>query len=166
MGHLILQGDNTTWKGFSLLGESSLAITLDETGIEGFNELRFLVLSGTTSVSIDSTGNTSGRNLISQLEETTNSLTTVTISGSEAFHLGRHTSNSNTGDGVVTDLAATAVSPTTIHSALTLIDASATTGLVRIFAGATNTPGAGSFVNGGSLNASVTADSSSQRIIE
>jgi hypothetical protein len=32
MGHLILQGDDTTWNGFSLLGESSLAITLDETG--------------------------------------------------------------------------------------------------------------------------------------
>jgi hypothetical protein len=64
--------------------------------------------------------------------------------------------NSNTGDGVVADLGATAASPTTINSALTLIDASATTGMVRIFAGATNTPGAGTFVNGGSLNANVT----------
>ena len=32
MGHLILQGDNFTWPGFSLLGEPNLAITLDETG--------------------------------------------------------------------------------------------------------------------------------------
>jgi hypothetical protein len=99
---------------------------------------------------------TSRWNLIFQLEETTNSLTTVTISGSKDFHLGRNTMNSNTGDGVVTDLGATAASPTTINSALTLIDASATTGMARIFAGATNTPGAGTFVNGGSLNANVT----------
>src|SRR5271169_1810164 len=57
MGHLILQGDDTTWNGFSLLGESSLAITLDETGaiFNHFNALDFLVLSGTTSVSIAST---------------------------------------------------------------------------------------------------------------
>jgi hypothetical protein len=33
MGHLILQGDNTTYPGFSLLGESSLAITFDEPGL-------------------------------------------------------------------------------------------------------------------------------------
>jgi hypothetical protein len=57
MGHLILQGDNTIWNGFSLLGESSLAITFDETGIGNFsNILDFLVLSGTTSVNIASTG--------------------------------------------------------------------------------------------------------------
>ena len=41
MGHLILQGDDTKYPGFSLLGESSLAITMDETGIGGFIELRF-----------------------------------------------------------------------------------------------------------------------------
>ena len=44
MGHLILQGDNFTWPGFSLLGESSLAITLDETGTGDFNVLDFLSL--------------------------------------------------------------------------------------------------------------------------
>jgi hypothetical protein len=54
MGHLILQAQNFTWPGFSLLGESSLAITLDDTG--AFQQLDFLVLSGTTSVSIASTG--------------------------------------------------------------------------------------------------------------
>jgi hypothetical protein len=32
MGHLILQEDNFTWPGFSLLGESSLAITMDDPG--------------------------------------------------------------------------------------------------------------------------------------
>jgi hypothetical protein len=58
MGHLVLQGDNTTYPGFSLLGESNLAITMDETGIAmfDFNRLDFLVLSGTTSVSIESRG--------------------------------------------------------------------------------------------------------------
>jgi hypothetical protein len=66
------------------------------------------------------------------------------------------TGHSNNGDGVVTDIAATAASPTTIHSSLTLIDASATTGELVIEAGATNTSGAGKFENGGSLPANVT----------
>lgn len=55
MGHLILQHDNFTWPGFSLLGESSLAITMDDPA-PNFQALDFLVLSGTTSVSIASTG--------------------------------------------------------------------------------------------------------------
>ena len=79
MGHLILQGDDTNYPGFSLLGESSLAITMDETGIGNFNVLPFLVLSGTTSVSIASTGATNGFNEFLQLAEKTNDLTTVTI---------------------------------------------------------------------------------------
>jgi hypothetical protein len=75
MSHLILQGDNTNWPGFSLLGESSLAITFDETGsgFGAFNQLPFLVLSGTTSVSIASTGGnlpTTSNGLL-QLEEMT-----------------------------------------------------------------------------------------------
>jgi hypothetical protein len=155
MGKLILPGDNTTWNGFSLLGESSLAITFDETGIGDFNELPFLVLSGTTAVSIGSTGNTGGRNEFIQLAENNNVLTTVTIGGSERFFLGSDTGHSNNGDGVVTDITATAASPTTIHSSLTLIDALATTGGVEIEAGATNTTGAGQFENGGSLPANV-----------
>jgi hypothetical protein len=79
----------------------------------------------------------------------------VTISGPEPFFLGSDTGHSNSSDGVVTDIAATAASPTTIHSSLTLIDASATTGGVTILAGATNTTGAGKFENGGSLPANV-----------
>jgi hypothetical protein len=55
----------------------------------------------------------------------------------------------------VTDITATAASPSTIHSSLTLIDALATTGGVEIEAGATNTTGAGQFENGGSLPANV-----------
>ena len=95
MGKLILPGDNTTWNGFSLLGESSLAITFDETGIGDFNELPFLVLSGTTAVSIGSTGNAGGRNEFIQLAENNNVLTTVTIGGSERFFLGSDTGHSN-----------------------------------------------------------------------
>jgi hypothetical protein len=161
MGHLILQGDNTTYPGFSLLDESSLAITMDETGVSQFdlNTLDFLVLSGATSVSIASSGLAPppGGNFIHQLAETTNNLTTVTISGAERFLLGEQVvGNSNSDDGVVTDIAATASKATTIHSSLTLIDASATTGRVEIFAGATNTGGAGNFENGDSLNGNVT----------
>jgi hypothetical protein len=88
MSQLILQGQgqNFTWPGFSLLGESSLAITLDDTG--AFQVLDFLVLSGTTSVGIGSDGLPLGENLIHQLVETTNDLTTVTIRGSVFFDLG------------------------------------------------------------------------------
>jgi hypothetical protein len=156
MGHLILQDDNFTWPGFSLLGESSLAITMDDTGVLG-NILNFMVLSGTTSLSIASAGaGAGGFNEIGQLAETTNGLTTVTITGSEQFILGRGSGQSNHGDGVVTDIAAKAASPTTIHSSLTLIDASATTGALSISAGATNTSSEGQFLNGASLNANVT----------
>jgi hypothetical protein len=158
MGHLILQGDNTIYPGFSLLGESSLGITLDETG-SGFdiNELKFLVLSGTTSVSIASTGAPgSGHNFLDQLEEANNNLTTVTISGFEKFVLGNPTGLANSGDGVVTDIDAGAVAPITIHSSLKLIDASAATSQLQIDAGATNTSVSGNFQNGGSLNNNVT----------
>ena len=67
----------------------------------------------------------------------------MTISGSDLFVLGAVAAGANSGDGVVTDIAATAASAT-IHSSLTLINASATTGTVDILAGATNTRSAGS----------------------
>ena len=107
-------------------------------------------------MSIASTGVINNFNEIAQLAENDNVLTTVTIIGSEVFQLGFDSHKSNSGDGVVTDIAATATSPTTIHSSLTLIDASATTGGVGIFAGATNTSADGSFDNGGSLNSNIT----------
>jgi len=159
MVHLILQGDNTNYPGFSLLGETNLAITMVETGFGpfAFNDLPFLVLAGTTSVSVVSKGvggNTF--NHISQLAEIGNGLTAVTIVGSEEFFLGQETGHTNSGDGVVTDIAATATSSKTIASSLTLIDASATTGAVSIWAGATNTSGGGLFWNDDSLNANVT----------
>jgi hypothetical protein len=156
MGRQLLeQGDNIFHFGISLPGTGSLAITFDDTGTNGV-VLDFLVLKGTTPVSIDSTGAAGGSNVLSQLEETNNSPTKVTISGPEEFLLGSTTHNSNTGDGVVTDITATAASPTKIHSSLTLIDASATTGFADIFAGATNTSGSGPFRDGGTLNANVT----------
>ena len=160
MGRLILQGTNTDYLGFSLLGESSLVITMDETGsgFLQFNTLEFLVLSGTTSVTIASTGAINGVNILPQLAENNNVLTTVTINGAEHLKLGSFTTgHANSGDAVVTDIAATAASPTTIHSSLKLIDASAKpAGSVEIFAGATNTSGAGNFANGASLNTNVT----------
>jgi hypothetical protein len=114
------------------------------------------ILSGTTPVSIDSTGGAGGFNILSQLLETNDDPTTVTIKGSEQFTFGSFTGDSNTGDGVVTDIAATASSPKTIHSSLKLIDGSATTGKLTIWAGATNTSADGLFDNGDSLNANVT----------
>jgi hypothetical protein len=152
MSHLTLEGDNVTYNPIGLAGDGSVAITLVDTGTLGFG-VEFLGLTGTTSAGIGSVG--PGTQL-HQLADFNNTLTTVTISGSGAFRLGESTLQSNSGDGVVTDIAAKAASPTTIHSSLTLIDASATTGVVNIFAGATNTSSAGSFDDGASLNADVT----------
>jgi hypothetical protein len=154
MGRLILESDGITYPLIGLLGESSLGVILDDTGTGGLI-VDFLVLEGTTSVAIASRGATGGYNALHQLAEIPNDLATVTIKGSEPFFLGSAAGVSNTGDGVVTDIAATATSPTKIHSSLTLIDASATTGRVDILAGATNTSGGGNFENGGSLNANV-----------
>jgi hypothetical protein len=122
-------------------------------------------LSGTTSLSIASTGVALGFNRLVQLAEKNNDLTTVTINGSEKFSLGFSSFNSNTGDGIVTDIAATATSPTKIASSLKLINASATTGVLEIFAGATNTSGAGNFDNGASLNANITITYTGLKII-
>jgi hypothetical protein len=153
MVHLLLESDGITYPLIGLLGESSLGVLLTDTGTGGL-VVDFLGLEGTTSVSIASTGATGGFNRLFQLAEIPNDLTTVTIKGSEPFFLGS-AGVSNADDGVVTDIQAFATSPTKIHSSLTLIDASATTGRVNIFAGATNTNGAGNFENGGSLNANV-----------
>jgi hypothetical protein len=151
---LLEQGDNIIHPGVTLPGTGSLAITFDDTGTLG-NTLAFLVLSGTTPVTIDSTGATGGLNVLHQLLEVNNDPTTVIIKGSESFLLGRNTGLSNSGDGVVTDIAATAMVPETIPSSLKLIDASSSTGTVDIFAGATNTSAGGPFDNGTSLNGNV-----------
>jgi len=156
MGHLTRSGDDANYVPVSVLGESSLAITLDDTGTKGLG-LQAVTLSGTTSVSIASSGvGGGGFTKLSQLDEKDNVLTTVTITGSEAFRFGSPTTDANSGDGVVTESAATATAPTTIQSSLTLIDASATTGGVTIFAGATNKADEGEFQNDRSINADVT----------
>ena len=156
MSVLALQGFGFTYPGFSLLGESSLSVDFVLTGPGGLG-LEWLFLSGTTSVNIRSAGTPGGENNLDQLQEKNNDLTTVTISGSEHFILGSTLGLSNVDDGVVTAVAATAASPTTIHSSLTLIDASATTtGGVEILAGATNTSGAGDFQGGFGLNPNIT----------
>jgi hypothetical protein len=162
MTTLILQGDDITFDTTGLtLVVGSLALTMEATGAgSSYTDIPYLVLSGTTSVSIGSTygGASTGEstNELGQLLETNNDLTTVTISGSQTFLFGRPAGHSNPGDGVVTDINATAISPTTIASSLTLINAAATTGELAIFAGATNTGGTGDFENGASLNADIT----------
>jgi hypothetical protein len=85
MSHLILKGADTSYPGFSLLGETSLAITFDEILMGDFNVLDFLVLSGTPSVSIASTGAFLGINALHQIDDLNNALTTVTIGGLDFF---------------------------------------------------------------------------------
>jgi hypothetical protein len=155
MSHLILQGDKIIYHGLLLLDENNLAVKLNDTG-SNFLVLDFLILSGTASIQIASSGAASGTNVLGQLAEMNNKLTTVTINGSVSFFLGGTGNQANSADGVVTDTAATATSPTTIQSSLKLIDASGTTGGVTIAAGATNASGAGNFFDGASPNPDVT----------
>jgi hypothetical protein len=143
MARLFLQGDGYTYDGIALTGESSLTISFLDTGTVGLS-LNYLVLSGTTSLNITSFGAPGGYNALPQLEEDTDVLTTVTLKGSERFILGSPAGTSNGGDGVVTFVET--LSPSKFASSLTLIDASATTGGVNIFAGATNTNSEGPFV--------------------
>jgi hypothetical protein len=142
MSVLFLQGDGYTYDGIDLTGESSLTISLEDNGTAGLS-LDYLVLSGTTSVSIKSFGDAGGYNALHQLADISNVLTTVTLKGSEPFTLGSPAGASNAGDGVVTFGSTLS---TKIASSLTLIDASATTGGVKIFAGATNTNSEGAYV--------------------
>jgi hypothetical protein len=140
MSVLFLQGDGYTYHGIDLTGESSLTILLEDNGTAGLT-LDYLVLSGTTSVTIGSGGDPGGYNALHQLADISNVLTTVTLKGSEPFTLGSPAGTSNGGDGVVTFGESTKIA-----SSLTLINASATTGGVTIFAGATNTPSDGAYV--------------------
>ena len=147
MTTLFLEGDSVTDNFVGLEGEGSFSVSLTDTGFGGFT-INLLAFRETTSVTIQAAGRGIGYDAINQLVELPNDLTTVTIKGLEPFFLGSSSANSNAGDGVVTDIDAMATSPTKIHSSLTLIDASATTGGVTISAGATNTSGAGDFDDG------------------
>ena len=101
MSVLFLQGDGYTYDGIDLTGESSLTISLEDNGTAGLT-LDYLVLSGTTSVTIRSGGDPGGYNALHQLADISNVLTTVTLKGSEPFTLGSPAGASNAGDGVVT----------------------------------------------------------------
>jgi hypothetical protein len=156
MATLFLVDDNVTYKAVELQGESSWTVELFDNGTAGLT-VDFLGLVVATSVTVVSKGLAGGNVSLGQLAEVPNDLTTVTIKGSEAFSLVSGLSGeSNSGDGAVTDINAKAASATAIHSSLTLIDASATSGGMIIYAGATNTSSAGDFDNGASLNANIT----------
>jgi hypothetical protein len=163
----VQEGEETMPKKLTLTGFNGgetidhyhqLDLTLEQNA-DGAVEVAFLVTTGTVTVDIDAPGSAAGSfALLDQLAETDNVLTTITITGNgvdllNPFGFG----NANTGDGVVTDIAATATTPTTIHSSLSLIDASATTGQHFIFAGATNTSSpVFTFLNGSTLNSNIT----------
>jgi hypothetical protein len=140
MSSLLLQGDDVTYGSVGMIGDSSLRVLLIDDGTLGFG-VGFLGLIGTTSLSIGSTGTTGGFTDIGQVGTSDSDLTTVTIKGSLPISLGSASGNANTGDGVATNLGP----PETIHSSLTLINASATTDGVKIFAGATNTSSDGAY---------------------
>jgi hypothetical protein len=111
MSHLTLEGDNVTYNPIGLAGDGSVAITLDDTGTLGF-AVEFLGLTGTTSVGVGNVAGAGGSTELRQLADFDNTLTTVTISGSDTFALGKVTGASNSGDGLVTDIAAKAASLT------------------------------------------------------
>jgi hypothetical protein len=156
MSHLTLEGDNVTYNPIGLQGDSSVGLAIIDTGTLGFR-VEALVLSGTISVGINDGGKLGGFAELGQLADADdNDLTTVTIKAALPFSLGSNSDNSNTGDGVVTGLEFLST-PTTIHSSLTLINASATSGPVTIYAGATNTPSNGAYEDGASFgNVTVT----------
>ena len=129
----------------------TLDLTLEPDPVTGFGPfLGDLVATGTTTASV------TGGGILMQLAETDNVLTTVTIIEGGSFGFPGSPSTGNYGDFVVTDIAATATSPTTIHSSLKLIDASATTSVMQLYAGATNTSSEGEFHKGSTLNSNIT----------
>jgi hypothetical protein len=138
MSKLYLEGDDVV-DIVDLLGDSDVGLRMYDTGTLGYG--LNLILNGTTTVHIVSDGDTGGSDHLRQLGDLGNVLTTVTIAGSEPFSLGSASGSSITGDGVVTQSLVGMVSPVKIHSSLALVDASATTGGVTIYAGATITFG-------------------------
>jgi len=130
-----------------------LDLMLEPDPVTGYGpELGYLLTTGTTTASV-----ATGGGILMQLEETDNVLTKVTIIGvGGSFGFPGLPSTGNFGDFVVTDIAATATSPTTIQSSLKLIDASATTSFMQLYAGATNTGSAGELHDGSTLNSNIT----------
>ena len=109
-------------------GAGTLAVTFANPAAAA-TTLASLTSTGDTTLSVVSGGKAGATNAITALAETDNHLTSVTVTGSNAFTLG----------GVNTNTGAAAASATSAASSLTLIDASATTGGVNITAGASST---------------------------
>ncbi|MEX3856310.1 beta strand repeat-containing protein [Paraburkholderia sp. BR10923] len=120
--------------------------------------------TGDTSIALSSAGVKGAVNSLTGLTETDNHLTTITITGSNAFTLG----------GVTTDSGiAAAASATKTASLLTLIDGSQATGALTITAGANGTPSAnntitytGLTIKGGIGGDTIANDASNGVIIE
>jgi len=137
----------------------TLAVTFDNLDTTGSKdvELGTLTSTGDTTVTIASTGG-GVKNAIYYLAETDNHLTTVTVTGNDAFVMDGAVPSQN---GVDTDAGlAAAATATTTQSSLTLIDASAVTATVTILAGDNFIPSAnntvsytGLTIKGGSGNA-------------
>jgi S-layer protein len=106
---------------------NSLAINFAGTSAgAGYETLNTLTSTGDTTIAITSGGASTQAgyyNAINNLNETDNHLTTITITGAQAFHL----------NGVSTD----GVQTTTTASSLTTIDGHAATGALTIYAGGT-----------------------------
>ena len=145
----VITGTGLTVAGLSITHSSaaddSLTITIDNTDSAAALStvwLSKLTSTGDTTVAVDSTGATgnmvAGWNGIGTLDETDGHLTTVTVTGNTYTYVG-------SSGGIITNSGATSTAD--IASALTKIDASATTGGVSIYAGNTTLDGSGFEVN-------------------
>ena len=157
---VLVQGDGIEDAGLGithLSGSGSLAVTFDNTAAAG-NATDTTVLAilegvGDTTVSIASNSANGGGlvNALGELVEVDNHLTSVTITGGEAFAIGGE--GATITDGVQTDLGLESgpVLTANVASSLTSIVASSTTGGVDIAAGDTfvvSGPDAGLFLSG------------------
>jgi hypothetical protein len=144
-----ITGTGFTVSGLSITHSSavgdSLAITIDNTDSSAALStlwLSKLTSTGDTTVAVDSTGAAgnmaAGWNGIGTLDETDGHLTTMTVTGNTYTYVG-------SSGGISTDSGATSTAD--ITSALTKIDASATTGGASIYAGNTTLDGSGFEVN-------------------
>lgn len=108
------------------------AATVTTNGTNDVSRVGAVTQTGIESVTIASGGSRSlDANYLGQLVDTSNKMSTITITGSKAFTLA----------DVDTNTAATASVTTTTASSLTLIDGSSATGLLTISAGTSNTVG-------------------------
>lgn len=108
------------------------AATVTTNGTNDVSRVGAVTQTGIESVTIASGGSRSlDANYLGQLVDTSNKMSTITITGSKAFTLA----------DVDTNTAATATVATATASSLTLIDGSAATGLLSITAGTSSVVG-------------------------